>query len=161
MIFSDKFHIGTMICNFGHLENLTNLESIVNLFNMSLVELVESQIKDRIIYFNFISNKDLNFNNYLKKKTVKNDSSVISSTIKNILNAKLQKFRNKNIIEISNKTNTSTNSNKNIVKIGQDNNNQIRIPNVNFDKKEIFKKSFSNFIKIAEEIRDGEIIYKI
>jgi len=154
MIFSDNFHIGTMICNFGSLENLITLESLVNLFNMSIVELVETQIKDRIIYFNMISNKDLNFNNYLNKKMTKNSSGIINSTVRNILNAKLSKFKN------SKRLSNSDDINKSLVKLTE-NTKEISIPNINFDKKAVFKKTFTNFLKMAEELKDGEIIYKI
>jgi len=161
MIFSENFHIGTMICNFGYLDNVANLESIVNLFNMNIVELVETQIKDRIIYFNMISNKDLSFEKFLSKKPVKNNSDVISSTVKNILNAKLQKFKNNNLNESNQKNQSQKTSNKNLTKSQDKSNNLLSIPNVNFDKKAVFKKSFKNFLRMAEELKDGEIMYKI
>lgn len=128
---------------------------------MSIVELVENQIKDRIIYFHMISNKNLNFDSYLKKKAVKSNSGIINSTVKQILNAKLQKFKNSNSGEILNISQSPCNSNKSFAKIDNKNNTQLYIPNVNFDKKNIFKKSFANFLKIAEELKDGEILYKI
>ena len=56
-----------MICNFGVLENLNNLESIINLFNISVIEVIENQINDRILYFSLISNKNMNFIDYINK----------------------------------------------------------------------------------------------
>lgn len=152
MMFSENFHIGTMICNYGYLENLTNLESIVNLFNLSIVELIETQIKDRIIHFNMISNKDTNFEKIIKKKTNKDNSDLINLTIKNILNAKLQKFKNNSWVE-SDKTKNSL--------IKEEETQKFNIPNINFEKQAVFKKSFANFLKIAEGLKDGEILYQI
>jgi len=163
MIFSDKFHIGTMICNFGVLENLLNLESIVNLFNMSFVELVETQIKERIIHFKMISNKDLNFDKHVNQKQNKN-SGIINSTVKNILNAKLLKFKNLNENAKKKKINKNTklNNDGSLIKKEENQITQIyNIPNVSFYQEPIFKKSFLNYLKMAEELKDGEIMYKI
>ncbi len=143
-----------MICNFGMVENLNTLESIVNLFNLSIVELVELQIKERVIYFNMISNKHLDFNDYLNRKTNKNSSEIINSTAKRILLAKLSKFDNKE------KKATVNYSTRSLEKTNQNNNSMI-IPNIKFYQKAIFKKTFTNFLKMAEDLKDGEIIYKI
>ena len=149
MIFSDNYHIGTMICNFGVLENLNNLESIINLFNISVIEVIENQINDRILYFSLISNKNMNFIDYIKKKNSKN-STVINNTIKNIIKAKLEKFK------LDTKTKNQLISKKFTKEILDYN-----IPNINFSKQMVFKKSFGKFLEIAEDLADGEIIYKI
>lgn len=149
-----------MICNFGTLGNLENLESIVNLFNINIVEFVENQIKDKIIYFSMVSNKHLNFDNFLKKEPIDRKSGSINHCVKNILNAKLQKFKNNNESESPNNSLINESSNKKYL-ITQEDSNHVNVPNVSFDNKAVFKKSFIKFLKQAEELKDGEIIYKI
>lgn len=165
MIFSDNFHIGTMICNFGYLENISNVESLVNLFNITLVEIIETQVKDRIIYFSMVSNKPLNFESHLKKKITKRNASVINTSVRNILHAKLYKFRTNQNANAPKRTKLATNlknENKILEKIDSNKDGTcLNIPNIIFSKKLVFRKSFTKFLTMAEDLEDGEILYKI
>jgi hypothetical protein len=124
--------------------NIESLEAIVCLFITFIIELFQMELnaKSNIISFNIFSSKDLEIEKFLNEKS-EIDNIIIKIT-QLILKSKFKKYKMKKKIKDTNQI---------II--------EYKIPFLKFEKIDHLKELDKIFFKIAMELNDFEILYKI